>query len=388
MATLIDNNRWSVGANDFAARIIVPDLQGLFSKILPKGHKLVIEPGTRALVIDEGVIIGEVPPGEYTLESFLQRLNLWRNKQTTIFLTRSEDVPIETPFSDSPCMEGIFLNGVWQWVIQMNDVLPFMENLMGAKESLSIPELSELISPMMNQALRDVLGETPYERVTGPDFTPLLLSGIRIRVDAKLKHYGLLFQGVHSFQCDNKEATQFEKKKGDLFLKSRETQLQAAVGKIKNDRLNTRLDEYREKLPIREALRDVVSSDKIDKLQSNEDFKKAVGEIDKQRLLRKEEVDTLTEGFNERKEDREKLREHILATLDRQREQDLDSLRLDLDHEVRMREKEKEIEVTRLSRSGDAEEWRAELERDKEEAQHRWQQKHERVKARWGRIRE
>ena len=32
--------------------------------------------------------------------------------------------------------------------------------------------------------------------------------------------------------------------------------------------------------------------------------------------------------------------------------------------------------------------WREDLERDKAAAEHRWQQKHEKVKARWGRIRE
>ena len=59
MSPRIENDRWSVASTDFATRVIVPDLQGFFDKLplignAPKGRTLVIEPGTRALVIDDG----------------------------------------------------------------------------------------------------------------------------------------------------------------------------------------------------------------------------------------------------------------------------------------------------------------------------------------------
>jgi hypothetical protein len=53
-----------------------------------------------------------------------------------------------------------------------------------------------------------------------------------------------------------------------------------------------------------------------------------------------------------------------------------------------MKSLEKEIELSRLSQTKDADEWRHDLEREKEEATHRRQQKHDRVKTRWDRIRE
>ena len=96
MSPSIENNRWSVASTDFATRVIVPDLQGFFDKLpiignAPKGRTLVIEPGTRALVIDEGMLIGELSAGSYTLESFIERLQFWRNKQATIFLVRKAE---------------------------------------------------------------------------------------------------------------------------------------------------------------------------------------------------------------------------------------------------------------------------------------------------------
>ncbi|MBP60007.1 MAG: hypothetical protein CMJ62_00655 [Planctomycetaceae bacterium] len=391
MSVSLQHNRWAVTESDFAARVAIPDLKGFFDKLpiigtAPKGRSLVVEPGTRALVIDEGMVVGEVAPGQYTLESFLERLEFWRNKQATIFLTRAEDVPVESEVKDAPCVDGVFVSATYRWTIQMNDVLSFLNNLMGAHDSISVAQLEELLAPMVGQAVRDVIGQASCEEIRGPEFSRILASGIRTRVGASLKRYGLLLQDLQSFQC--LEGDDFTRQKGEIYLQARETQLQRAVADVANDRLKARLEEYENKIPVRKSLRDAVSDDGVDKLQSAEDFKRAISEIDKQRLIRKEDQDALTEAYEERKEDRGQLREHLIATIDMQREQELDSLRVDLDHAVRMQSLEKEIELTRLSRSGDAEEWRADLERNKDEMQHRWQQKREKVKARWGRIRE
>jgi hypothetical protein len=82
------------------------------------------------------------------------------------------------------------------------------------------------------------------------------------------------------------------------------------------------------------------------------------------------------------------LREHLIATMDIHREQELDELRVDMDYAVRSKSLEKEIELTRLSQTKDAEAWRHELQQEKEQAEHRRGQKHASVKAGWERIRE
>ena len=93
-------------------------------------------------------------------------------------------------------------------------------------------------------------------------------------------------------------------------------------------------------------------------------------------------------AYEERKDDRSLLREHLLATMDIHREQELEELRVDMDYAVRMKSLGKELELTRLSQTKDAEAWRHELGREEEEATHRRQQKHDSVKKRWERVRE
>ena len=83
MSDFLNNNRWSVSEDDFAVRVMIPDVKGFFKGLTSLGSsQLIIEPGTRALVVEDGVLVGEVPPGSYTLESFDERLQFWRKKQS------------------------------------------------------------------------------------------------------------------------------------------------------------------------------------------------------------------------------------------------------------------------------------------------------------------
>jgi hypothetical protein len=392
MNATVLQDRWSVSESDFAVRVIVPDLKGFFDKLpiigkVAKNRSLVIEPGTRALVVDDGVLIGEVVPGEYTLESFIERLQFWRKKQATVFLTRSEDVPVSSYRHSVPCLDGVCFDVSYRWTVQIAHILPFMENLMGARESVSVQELEELLEPIVGQAVYSTIGQCSFDDVGGPAFVTRLSDGIRSRVDVKLQRYGLDFVDLQTaeFSCDDGGLSE---RKGELWLQSRETQLQRAASGIENEQLSAKLDGIRGTVPIRKQLREVVSEDRLNKIHSREDFEQAIFEVDKDRILRTEEREALVAAYEERKDDRDHLREHLLATMDIHREQELAELRVEMDFAVRMKSLGKELELTRLSQTKDTEAWRHELEHEKEEATHRRQQKHDNVKARWDRIRE
>ena len=392
MAVNIQHDRWSVSATDFAVRVIVPDLKGFFGKLPlikggPQARALVIEPGTRALVIEEGFLIGEVPSGEYTLESFVERLQFWRNKQTTIFLVRAEDVPLTSTFKNVPCLESVCFDLSCQWTVQINSILEFMENLMGAHESLSIAELQKRLTPMFQQAVSATVGRHSFDDVRSPNLVGLLTDGLRAQIDVRLQRYGLNFVDLQSVQASCDDAG-LQERKGELWLAGRETQLQRAAGEVKDDQLTAQLNDMRNKLPLRQELRQAVSSDKLNKLQNSEDFANSLLDIDKGKMLRKEERDSLIAAFAERKDDREQLREHLLGTIDLQREQELDVLRVELDHAVQQKSLDNEIELSQLSQTKEAQQWRHELEQEKEQATHRRQQKADSMKAHWERIRE
>lgn len=385
MAVTLEHDRWSVSKTDFSAKVMIPDLNGFFGR-LPKNRTLVIEPGTRALVIDDGLLIGEIPAGSYTLESFLERLQFWRKKQATIFLTRCEDVPVESRADSVPCLDGVCFDIRYRWTVQINDVLPFLLNLMGAMESVSVVELENLLKPIVGQAVYSTVGQSSFDDVRNAGFVSRLADGVRSRIDLKLERYGLKFIDLQSAECVGQDGG-LQERTGEMWLASRETQLLRAASQIESEQLAAQLNGTQSKVPLRKQLRDAVSTDALNKLQSQDDFDRLVAVIDKDRLLRREERESLVAVYEERKGDRNQLREHLLATMEIHREQELDELRTEMDFAVRTKSLEKQIELSRLSQTKDAQDWRHELEREKEDAAHRRQQKMESVKGRWERIR-
>jgi hypothetical protein len=390
MSVTIADNRWKVTPTGFAVRISIPDIKGWFESLpLPKakGRSLVIEPGTRSVIIEDGLLVGELYAGEYTLESFCERLQFWRNKQATVFLTRSEDVAVESQLLSLPSVEGVCFDIDFRWTVQMKNVLLFMENLMGASEEVSVTQLEQMLSPTLHQAVRDTIGQMTYNAILDSNFSSTLASGIQSKVEVKWSRYGLAFIDIQTAIAKPQDGG-ISEKQGELWLKSRENQLLRAAATIDNDQVKTTAEDMRQKVGLRAELRAAVTEDRLNSVKDKEEFEKGLLEIDRNRLLRREDREVLVAAYEDRKEDREQLRSHLLATIDLQREQELEELRLAIDHAVRLKSLNQEIEQTRLSRTLDSEKWQAELEREHEQTKHRQAQKHTDLKSKWERIRE
>ena len=392
MSPVIENNRWSVGVNDFAARVILPDLKGFFDQIpfissLPKAKTLIVEPGTRALMVDEGFLIGEIPPGAYTFEEFVKRLQFWRNKQATAFLVRCEDVPIDSQLQNVPCLDNVCFDIDFRWTVQITDIVQLIANFMGARTELKITELQKLLLPIVSQAIFATIGNTSYDDAKKPTFLQQLQSEVKSQVDLKFQRYGLSLHEIQNLTLTS-EADSIPDQKGELFKRTRELQIQQAVSGIEDDELRSRVKDYQNKTTLRDELRKIVTDDRLNKIGNQHEFEKAIFELDKQKLLQTEESDALIHAFESRKEDRDSLRAHLLATLDLQRERDLDELRMEMDHANARKTLAHEMELAKISRSENAEAWRQELEKEKEDLEHRLQQKRVHLKANWDILRE
>ena len=152
MSNLVQNDRWSVPAKDFAAKVSTHDLKGFFGSI-PKGRSIIVEPGTRAYLVDDGVVFGEVGSGSYTLETIIEQLRFWDKRQSTLILVRSEEVILDANLQDYPSQEGICVNLDIQWSLKIRDLAHFLDNMMGGHLKVSIEDLESKLSPIFNQAV-------------------------------------------------------------------------------------------------------------------------------------------------------------------------------------------------------------------------------------------
>ena len=233
MSVSIQNDRWAVAPEDYAVRITIPDLKGYFNKIpllgkAPQARALIIEPGTRALIFDDGVLLGEADPGSYTLESFVQRLQFWRKKQATVFLTRGEDQVLKSTISNVPWLEGVCFDFAFHWTLQMSDVLAFMNNLMGANDDVTTATQKMLADG--RAVIRETVGQNSFDAVGKPEFTSVLADGIRSRTDVRLKRYGLVFQDCGSSQV---QTVTIVKRKASCFWQQKKSNLAVLLRRSK-----------------------------------------------------------------------------------------------------------------------------------------------------------
>jgi hypothetical protein len=137
-----------------------------------------------------------------------------------------------------------------------------------------------------------------------------------------------------------------------------------------------------------EELRDIAISDRFDQARSDEELKTLIAQVHKARLLRREEMDQLFEGFDQRKDDREELRRHIVEVLDVNRQQEIDQLRAQVGHSLEMAAKKNELELAEATNSAENLQWRNEIAREIELAEKQREERRKDLVAKWDRIRE
>ncbi len=386
------NHRWQVAARDFAVRITIPDVKGFFDSIplisgLPAARSLVIEPGTRSAIIENGVLLAEIYAGEYTLESFIERFKFWKNRQSTVYLTRAEDVVLQVNATHLPTVEGVCVDVTSQWTVQMSHVVLFVENLMGPRESLTMDELAAFLVPMLQQAVRECVGQSRCDSLVDGPVSGLLQDGVIGRIKVKLSRLGLIVTNLQAVEVTAQDGG-LQAWHGELWLTQRENQLRRAANEIDNAKVQDDADDMRKKVDLRVRLRELVTEDRLNKTRNREDFERGVLEVDKDRLLREDERESLVRAYEERKDDHQSLRQHFLAIVDLQREQEIDALRLSVEHAARMKALEQEILQAQQIRTAESEKWQAELQRERQQLTHQNEQRYRDHQAKWARLRD
>lgn len=376
MASPIENHRWTAEPEQFAARIDVTDVPRYFSR------QLIIEPGTRALIVDDGKYVGDVGPGTHTLESFLRPLKFWRQHQATAILTRQEDFPLEIVSTDIPTAENLTVDATVRLAIQIEDVALFLRNLMGTRAELRADDLRNLLAPVVWQSLWEAIGRMSIKNLTGPENRAEIDAQLAQSISLAMRRYGLKFVRVQLVAIGQQRYDELRQRHGDNWLEREdlladETQneLAALADKVDIDRQQDQLAAELRRIGIRNELRAAVRSEEFDKIGDVEQFEKMLHERDKNQLLREEEKQGLVDAFRQRQKEGEQTREHLLAKLELEQRMEIEQVREQLDHAARMKRLEHEIAMARQTASKENLEWQQQVELEAKQAEHRRQER-------------
>ena len=342
----IKNNRWVTAEDVFATRIEFPDLKGSFK---PGGffqrlfklfgtEVLVVEPGTRAWFVCDGHVVGHLDPGQHTVQSCIEKLNIFKVKQATVVLCRGEDQRFGFTLADIPTRDGVLVDMDLRLTIQMEEdgLGMFAESFLGTKPELTVDELRNQLLPMVMQSIKQGIAVTPTQELVGGQAVEGISATVVEQLSIRMKRYGLRFVQTEVANVRSEAILDRLQHKGKLWEREQDIQ-----------------DNVR-RLEIKSKLRDQHLSDAFDKIETKDEYEAFVDEVDTRKLLRTDEKEKLVFEFENNKEDRESLRSHMVSLLDMERDFELDSLNSDYEHRLNIRSLDQELELAKLTRTGES----------------------------------
>ena len=378
MANAPANQRWGTPVEIFATKLSLEDND------IPRGwlkNSIVIEPGVRACAIVNGQFLGEIPPGEFTFHDFRDKLQFWRTETATILLMRSEVVRLPVECNGFISADDIPIELRVEVGIKIDNPVAFMLNMMGPRKEYPVKELADRLTPAVKQEAWVATARLKASELRGPAMAAKVSQQIVDAIAPSFRRYGLNVFSLEGFAV---QPAGMEKH----WDKVKENNFEIAGERLTNQRMGEDVGILTDRISMREKLRDIVISDKFDQARSEEEIKTLISQVDKARLLRKEEIDQLTEGFNERQGDRKAIRSHIVEVLDINRQQEIDQLRVQVGHSLEITARKNELELAEATNSVENLQWRNEIARELEQAEKRREERKKDLASKWERIRE
>ena len=396
MADAQKNLRWGAPAEIFARTLSLEDND------IPRGwltNSIIIEPGTRACAMVDGRFLGEIPSGEFTFHDFRDKLQFWRKGQATVLLTRSDVVRLPVNCDGFVSADEVPIDMRIDVGVQIGDPVLFMKNLMGPRKEYPIKELAERLTPAVKQEAWVATARLKVDELRGPAIASKVAQQVVDAIAPAFRRYGL---NVFSVEGMLMQPSGMEKH----WEKVKDNNVEVADERLVNKRMGDDVGILTERIALREKLRDIALADKsdqtktleelrdidisdqFDQARSEEELKALIAQVDKARLLRKEELDQLVEGFEQRKGDREAVRTHIVEVLEINRQQEIDQLRASVGHTLAMAARKNELELTEATNSVENAKWRNEIAREIELAEKQREERRKDLTAKWERVRE
>ena len=387
-------NTWNASEGDFATRLTLNDVPGFFSK------QLTIAQGTRALIIDNGTYLGEVPPGTYTLQTFGEKLQFWKSqKQVDVILVRQDDMPLNFHGEKIATADELLVSVKVRLVVQIQDTAVFARNLLGARPKLNAEEMGQIVSPIITQALRETIRQLNIAALCTPEVRPLLLTGIKEATQTSLLRYGIVCADLHVASISNEQYDEQRRKTGESVLLDLSTEQQRKLDEVLDKETlrkishrereielnvlaeNVELDQQQSEVAlklrrneVKKDMRDAVLSNKFDDIKTSEEFDVFCLEIDKQKLLREDERHELEMLYESKKDDRKTAREFLARKLELDRNAELDQIAAAIRHAQKVKTLQHEIELAGIANDEETRRWRELLQKESEKSDHDYQE--------------
>jgi predicted amidophosphoribosyltransferase len=318
-SVVVDEVRWRRKPGEFARRFDIEDIRGLLQIGVTVDH------GTQAMLMQDGALARTLSPGFYGIDSAWQEVKL--DHSMSVLAADTGNTEMEFIEEEALSRDRIKYRVRVALVVELAAPQHFLANVMKGEEAYSVVQLRDYLAPEVRDAIAEAVRQHDSNALKAD-------AAIKARITSDLFNHmrsTLDRLGLHLVQLRSLDLNQPEVAK-----------LDAAEGKTAM--MENLRDISRRRIDVWDELKKLAASKKMLEVANEEELAKFMRDVDKDRLIRDEEMKDLKFAFAEKREDRELARKHLLGKLDI--EQRLERQRLDL---LGQADIEREVAEVRLS---------------------------------------
>jgi len=363
----LGDNRWRRGEDDFANHVVVDDVRGFFAR------DLIIEPGTQAILLADGMNLGVVGPGKYTLDDLVERgevfLRLRSAHRMEAILVDTADAELAFTVPDLYTADPLKVEVTCATTVQIANPMRFFQTLMRSQRSFGLPQLRQYLYAEIEDAAREwISGYKVQELSSNLKVKRELETAIEAHLERTEERNGLKFIRVRALDLVHPYLDRVTQQQSEAFIAGAEAEaaLRAERARFNQERqrrgllteeeiaqqqenlarrkalydifdedqrqelyeLTRKVQAHEERVRLWDQMRQAVLSDKMAELSSEEEMEKFLREQDKHQLLREQEWESLQQTIREEQEDHQVQRAHLLAKLQMEHDYELRQITL------------------------------------------------------------
>lgn len=338
-------NVWQRRPNDLAHRFEVADLNSYF---LGATKKITVMQGTKAIFLQGGKYMGDLPPGTYTaggLVEFLKTLNLF--EKTTVILVDDGDIPVDFSIGGLRTSENFDAGVKGRMVVKVDKPILLFDNLMKSRPQLEVVDLLGNVRNEMLNVLQSKIKGYSFEELYGNlDLRKELQQDFEFNLTTTISRWGLQLVHLPYFDYDESYWQEIIRTRGalsrELIANREKMKREAEIGLLPYeqqvateekrhgiDEVKFALDKEVETLErkrfdgITSLLRERLTDDKMNEFKNAEDLEKYLYSIDTDKVIRQNDMLDLKKQFDDNRQDRSYARQMMIQTITQRHELDM-----------------------------------------------------------------
>jgi hypothetical protein len=332
----VEDGHWARSSEDFATRIDVHDLKGIIRK------QFTVEAGTQAILLADGRNeAGRVGPGKHTVENLLTRFaTLGNAKAVTVIVVDGGDTTLEFQIEKLYTRDPVAVTMECSVAVQIDNPALFLTNVMKGASRFSQMQLRNYVFDELRNAAEEAVGNHTVEELGARlQLKQEFEIDILAHLSRTFERAGLHFDRVRTlnYYCEVLDRQRGARHEYALLATEQETKTQKRdllfEGEM-DERVHELVREtaevalFEKRAAILDRMRQATLSDRMNEVNSEEEWAKYMQSVNRDRVIRDDEMERLRKEYAERMQDRDVARAHQVALLNTERDLELEKARL------------------------------------------------------------